>query len=221
MSYTCVVCGGEFTPTRRTDKACSLDCSIAHRRELNREKAAKHYKPRPPRPDVACESCGTLVKAPKCGPMPRWCPQCRANRASQRASGRYVAENRRCHKCGEHVPEAIGKPGLTVCDACRADRRDPDKVRIKERRRTLRKYGITDVNFDAMLSSQGGKCRGCGTRDPGGKGWNIDHCHTTGAVRAILCHRCNTAIGLANEDPRILRALADLVTEYKAEQIKI
>jgi hypothetical protein len=39
-------------------------------------------------------------------------------------------------------------------------------------------------------------------------------------VRALLCSKCNIAIGLANEDPARLRRLADLVESY-AEKIEI
>jgi hypothetical protein len=54
---------------------------------------------------------------------------------------------------------------------------------------------------EAMLESQGGVCASCGVDDPGTtKGWHIDHDHTTGRVRSILCHACNVSYGLFKED---------------------
>jgi len=72
-----------------------------------------------------------------------------------------------------------------------------------------------------MLREQGGKCLGCGTDQPGAKGWCIDHCHKSGKVRALLCNRCNTALGLVNEDPEILRSLADLAERWQRAESEI
>jgi hypothetical protein len=115
------------------------------------------------------------------------------------------------------VPGAKRQPGKAVCDDCRVD---PRKHRANhEQRRRLRKYGLTQDDYDQLLLSQGGRCPGCSTDDPGAKGWNIDHCHKSGRVRALLCHRCNTVLGLVGEDPSVLRALADFAEQMN--EIKI
>lgn len=65
-------------------------------------------------------------------------------------------------------------------------------------------YGLTLQTYEAMVVSQGGRCALCDTgktgRDrPDSKWkaghWNIDHCHETGRVRGLLCHKCNVRIG--------------------------
>lgn len=70
----------------------------------------------------------------------------------------------------------------------------------KQRARELeRLYGITPAQYQQMLIAQGFECPIC-TRllayptRPG-----VDHSHVTGAVRGILCRRCNTALGLLEE----------------------
>lgn len=66
----------------------------------------------------------------------------------------------------------------------------------------LRKYGLTQEAFDALLLEQAGVCRICHADSPGAKrGWNVDHDHVTGGVRGILCHRCNAALGLLDDNP--------------------
>lgn len=106
---------------------------------------------------------------------------------------------------------------MAVCDNCRVD---PRKHRANhEQRRRLRKYGLTQVEYDQLLARQRGQCPGCRTEDPGAKGWCIDHCHNTGRVRGLLCNRCNTMLGLANEDASILRSLADFAE--RMNEIKI
>jgi recombination endonuclease VII len=114
---------------------------------------------------------------------------------------------RRCHKCQAPVPEAARKPGTTVCDNCRVEKRRDRQA--YERRRSLRKYGLTQEQYDQLLASQAGRCAACGTDEPGAKGWCIDHCHKSGRVRALLCSRCNVILGWVDEDPAVLRSLAD------------
>lgn len=60
-----------------------------------------------------------------------------------------------------------------------------------------------------MLAAQGGKCAICGGTNPGGHRLAVDHDHTTGAVRGLLCHACNAGIGKLRDDPALLRVAAD------------
>ena len=79
-----------------------------------------------------------------------------------------------------------------------------------------KKFGITIEQHQELFASQGLLCAICGTDDPGAKqGWHTDHSHETGKVRGILCHHCNIAIGMARDNPSLLREMADYV-ERKA-----
>lgn len=53
-----------------------------------------------------------------------------------------------------------------------------------------RRYGLKYSDYLRMCEEQKGLCAICG--EP--KKLNVDHNHTTGAVRALLCHGCNTAV---------------------------
>lgn len=203
----CAIDGKLFTPQRRTDLTCSMDCQIRLRRQRSRESIARRYQPRPARPDGVCQGCQASISTSKTGPIPIWCLTCRASRENIRAAKRSTV--RRCYKCQEPVPDAARRPGKTVCEDCRVDPRHRSKEHEQHRR--LRKYGITQEQYDAMLEAQGGRCAGCATDNPGAKGWCIDHCHKSGRVRVLLCNRCNTVFGLTDEDPAKLRALAELI----------
>ena len=78
-----------------------------------------------------------------------------------------------------------------------------------------RKYGIGSAERDARLTSQGNVCKVCKTPTPGGRGWHIDHCHTTGIVRGILCTACNVFIGRIEARPEIHQAALDYIASFK------
>lgn len=67
---------------------------------------------------------------------------------------------------------------------------------ITDRKKTLqRKYGITINDYEQMFQQQNGVCKICKGLDPSGRRLAVDHCHTTGVVRGLLCPSCNTALG--------------------------
>lgn len=80
-----------------------------------------------------------------------------------------------------------------------------------------RNYGITDADLAAMKKEQDNKCYLC--RSEGfliGKNNHdeklaVDHCHSTGKVRKLLCHNCNRALGLFKDNPELMRRAADYV----------
>jgi len=79
-----------------------------------------------------------------------------------------------------------------------------DQVRAITRRNKLRrKYGITPEHYEHMLKDQDGLCAICRQTEPRGS-YRVDHCHKTGKVRGLLCHKCNAGIGMLRDDPEIL-----------------
>lgn len=78
----------------------------------------------------------------------------------------------------------------------------------------LSRYGLTWESFHALLIAQGGACAICGTtiRDEVGVARKeqacVDHCHSTGTVRGLLCAKCNLALGYLRDSPQIARNAA-------------
>ncbi len=84
---------------------------------------------------------------------------------------------------------------------------NPEKVRAMHLKSL---YGLTPEDYNRMLVEQGGHCAAC-ERTPDNEKHgvlHVDHDHTTGAVRGLLCHRCNTAYGLIAENLDGLAAYA-------------
>lgn len=82
-------------------------------------------------------------------------------------------------------------------------------------------YGITPEIYISMLKFQNHVCEIChkGEKIINGKSGKIrdmaiDHCHTTGKVRSLLCSSCNTAIGSFKDSPELLRKAADYLERH-------
>jgi hypothetical protein len=70
---------------------------------------------------------------------------------------------------------------------------------------TLRKYGLSEEAYDQMIARQEGACALCGR--PYDKP-NVDHNHTTGEVRDLLCTLCNLGLGAFLDSPELLEQAA-------------
>lgn len=59
----------------------------------------------------------------------------------------------------------------------------------------------------------------CKTSEPGGRAnrFHVDHDHKTGAVRGLLCFRCNLILGAIADDPQILTAAIDYLCAPQAQ----
>lgn len=70
------------------------------------------------------------------------------------------------------------------------------------------KYKIRVTDYDKMYDSQNGECAICKTSNAKTSTGNfcVDHCHTTGKVRGLLCVNCNVGIGSLKESPEIFSA---------------
>lgn len=89
-------------------------------------------------------------------------------------------------------------------------RQCPKRMRLMNRDRLMRsKYGIEPSDFEAMHNRAGGVCEICKgppTVYQGHETLCIDHCHTTGKVRGLLCAKCNQALGLFQDSTWNLEA---------------
>ncbi len=70
-------------------------------------------------------------------------------------------------------------------------------------------YGLTVDAYKLLLDQQGNVCASC--KNPFDGAPHIDHCHTTGTVRGILCFGCNLALGQLKESEQRIIALLDYV----------
>jgi hypothetical protein len=77
-----------------------------------------------------------------------------------------------------------------------AARRSENKERLADWNRKTR-YNLTPEEYTYMVIEQGGKCAIC--KDVS-DGLCVDHDHNTGEVRGLLCRKCNTGIGMLQDN---------------------
>jgi hypothetical protein len=72
------------------------------------------------------------------------------------------------------------------------------------------RYGITLEEYEKMLEAQGGHCAMCKRTRYKNRRLAVDHNHTTGAIRGILCDGCNIALAILENPPLLAKAMAYL-----------
>jgi hypothetical protein len=123
----------------------------------------------------------------------RWCPACEQPVAHED----YARNSRTRHGFGSR------------CRSCKAA---ADRAAY-----FLRTYGLREADVVALRARQGNRCSLCGDPDPG----HVDHDHSSGRVRGLLCERCNLALGLFRDDAHVMRCAADYVEQPRSPQTQV
>jgi hypothetical protein len=107
-------------------------------------------------------------------------------------------DNGRCTQC-EHAYEAVYK-------------RRPEVI---ERKRD-KKHVISREQRDELMQQQNNSCAICqlpfGHRRENAP--HVDHCHTTGKTRGLLCKNCNFGLGYSRDNPVILQGMIDYLKKH-------
>lgn len=139
-----------------------------------------------------------------------------------------------CRACGiEKILAQFPEQGRTICRVCRnlerirkyRELKGPpkpsrwDAIRftceealarqmLSQKKSKLKlKYGITLEEFEMMKSRQNDVCAICQKSRP----LTVDHCHTTGKVRMLLCNSCNRGLGCFDDDPVLVLKAAHVL----------
>jgi hypothetical protein len=136
-----------------------------------------------------------------------------------------------CSSCKEEKDESLfplarGKARgyAWVCKECKKAKHQAKKASMSDedwfltqRKYWLKsEYGLTLEDYNNKVKEQDHKCAICKCDETDAfKGLLfVDHCHTTGTVRGLLCHHCNTALGKFRDSKEILTSAIDYVEKY-------
>lgn len=174
--------------------------------------------------DSRCRPCrnlrvSELTRAARAAAPPQ--SELAARRRENRTLGRQGVK--RCRTCGSVLPLSdFGKASIkdgwvgyqSSCRSCEAP---------KLRSRTIRRrYGISDERYAQLLEAQSGVCAVCsGSSTRRGKSisLSVDHNHSTGRIRGLLCSLCNTGIGLLDDDPTTLGKMLAYLADPPAPKV--
>lgn len=109
-----------------------------------------------------------------------------------------------CARCRQYLPtDEFGTRGQKLAAYCK-----PCASAYNHERLLKQVFGITPQEYERLLAVQDGRCAIC-ERRPRKRRLAVDHDHSTGEVRGLLCTRCNhKLIGSASESAAVLRRAA-------------
>jgi hypothetical protein len=132
-----------------------------------------------------------------------------------------------CQRCGIlRKKKEFSRNLRIICYPCREEEKKlrpaksiepPGKQKPKpvwkdsHERKLYLTYGITWREYHRILELQGGVCAGCKFPPKPDKKLCVDHCHSTGKIRGLLCHECNTALGWVKDRKETLASLSRYV----------
>jgi len=160
------------------------------------------------RKSAVCIGC-SVFKPIKAKGMCRMCYM-RFQRYGDPTKGdRPVKGAKLCSECNKKPVHA-----KDMCGGCYSKylrEKDPDKYLEYELQKN---FGISVEEYNFMLEKQGGMCAICcepETSRINGKTVRlaVDHSHTTGEVRGLLCGNCNRVLGYAKDSPDLLQRAID------------
>ena len=130
-------------------------------------------------------------------------------------------ETKTCSNCGLTKPVdqfysrtyPSGNKGYQHnCKACAAEIRGKY---YKPHSKIRYQLGLTVEEVEKIIAPQ--TCKACGAKGSKAR-LCIDHNHNTKEVRGLLCHNCNTALGLLKDDKNRIKQLLQYLEQTEQQE---
>jgi hypothetical protein len=110
----------------------------------------------------------------------------------------------RCKKCHIKITENYRKKNPELYR--KASKKHWHKLNDKKKHSLwIKRYGITLEDYQKMHDNQKGVCKICKKPCKTKQVLSVDHCHKTNKVRGLLCVKCNTGLGMFNDNVKYLQ----------------
>lgn len=124
--------------------------------------------------------------------------------------GKIAAHNKRYNDANKDKVKAYHVAHKAEASAYNAANKEKRLARKREA-----KYGLSTEDISILYEAQGGLCAIC--QCPLNKKEHVDHCHTTGQSRGLLCRDCNLMLGHAHDNIDTLERASIYLQAYKKE----
>ncbi len=164
--------------------------------------------------------------------MTKKCTKCHKDKVLSdfgKASNHKDGKKSRCLKCERawHAENYKKNPRKIIDRNKEWKQKNPTKVRqiaknyLANNQQKFREYrlrrtfGLTIQQYDEMYLCQSGCCAVCKKHQSElNRVLCVDHDHSTGKIRKLLCHECNKALGLLYENIRTIESLAKYLRDH-------
>lgn len=130
----------------------------------------------------------------------------RKNREARAEYTRKYRENNREKVAASKAACRKSNPEIDAAYAKAYRKRNPEKHKETYKRQNLKKYGLTPEGKTGLCEKQNNKCKICLNNFLNSRDTHVDHDHTTGVIRGILCSSCNLLLGHAKDNKDILKS---------------
>ena len=146
--------------------------------------------------------------------LSRFCKLCEGDRTREAKHQHYLKSERHKQAVRRRNKRAyyVRNKDEIMSRSAQYKQRNPGRVKAYLLKR---KYKLTPEERQAMIEEQNGACEICGEVL-----WDkleVDHNHATGKVRAMLCHLCNSGLGMFQDDIELLRIARSYLYHYNQD----
>ena len=122
------------------------------------------------------------------------------------------------HRCKECTKERNNTPNIKKSKQEATKKQNAKRKGKRWGYHLSKTYGLREEDYFKMYKEQNGCCLICKLPEDKEKHYGkfvVDHDHSTGKVRGLLCNHCNVLLGHAKEDVRILENAIEYIKENK------
>lgn len=151
------------------------------------------------------------------------------NRLKSTGSVHVMGKHKNCETCGTEMALSgassktqrfCSRKCRSVVTRSRLSEDQKSRIRSHQYKWKLKQYGITPDDYDRMYSECNGKCSICDAHQTElGTILVIDHDHSSGMVRGLLCRKCNASLGGFGDSEDLLTSAISYLRKHRLSRV--